>query len=219
MERLRKRTIGLAITLLIVGIGIQLAPKAQATPGHDETWMEANLPKSIGKFVMVPGDGGPEQTYKMPEFTYSELKPYGIVCRVFRSGDDIIDVVVISSNRKESFHDPKVCFTAQGWEFNDLEEKNISTKLGDVPATVATMTNKDGRKSQTVFFYKDADNYYAAPQWMALNMLKRKMMFKGSADGVFYRFIGLSPSVTQEKLQAFISDYLEESKKTSKGAF
>ncbi|MBX3118003.1 MAG: exosortase-associated EpsI family protein [Fimbriimonadaceae bacterium] len=217
MEKLRKSAVWLGVSFVIVGLAIQLAPKAAATPGHTESWMESSLPKQIGKFTMVYSDGGTEQTYKMPESTYNELVPYGIVCRVYRAGEDVIDVVVISSNKKESFHDPKVCFTAQGWTFGTLNEEPIKTSKGDIRATVASMSNQDGRTSQTIFFYKDADNYYAAPQGMTFNMLKRRLLFKPNSDGVFYRFIGVSPSVTKEKLQAFISDYLAESERTSDG--
>lgn len=218
MERLRRNTIALGITLACIGAAIQFAPKAQATPGHTETWMETKLPKQVGKYSMVIGDSGAEQTYKMPQATYTELNPYGIVCRVFRSGADMVDVVIISSNRKESFHDPKVCFTAQGWTFGELKEEMIDTELGKIPATVASMTDKNGRKAQTVFFYKDADNYYAAPQSMTWNMLKRRVFFKPNSDGVFYRFIGLNEGMNKEKLNKFISDFLVESKRTSEGA-
>lgn len=217
MERLRKNAIGLGIALLIAGLAIQLAPKASATPGHTESWMEASLPRQVGKYAMVIGGEGSEQTYKMPDYTYEELAPYGIVCRVFRQGEKLIDVVVISSNKKESFHDPKVCFTAQGWTFGDLKEEEFDTSKGKIHATIASMTNKGGERAETIFFYKDADNYYAAPQSLTWNMLKRKVLFKPTSDGVFYRFIGLNGTVTKDELKQFISDYLEESDKTSGG--
>ncbi len=102
MERLKARMY--VASALVLGAGILATGLQPERPQpKTEAWMEQRLPRRVGSFSFVPGPDNPEQTYRMEESTYELLKPYGIVCRVFRSGSEAYDVVVIASSSRQTF--------------------------------------------------------------------------------------------------------------------
>jgi hypothetical protein len=50
-------------------------------------------------------------------------------------------------------------------------------------------------------------------------MLMEQLKFGTNMDSVFYRFIPQDPSFTQEELTAFIKDYMNAAKDSSKGFY
>lgn len=219
MEGLRKRSLIFGAVLIAAGVAIQLAPRISLAAGKTEDQLEALAPKTLGDYKMIVGGEDPEQTYKMGEMTYNELKPFGIVSRVFQHESRAFDVVLIASNRKESFHDPRLCFTSQGWTLLDEQQVEIDTSRGKIPVTIADMKSADGKPQITAFFYKGQDGYYATAQRFAFDNLLRQL--KGSIDleGVFYRFIPMYEGAEREDLIKFIQEYLVEAEKTSGGYF
>lgn len=219
MERLRNRTFALAALLIVAGLAIQLTPRISLAAGKTEDQLERLAPSEVADYQMVRSADDPEQSYKMNQMTYDELKPFGIVSRIFQNGTRKFDVVLIASNRKESFHDPRLCFTSQGWTLLDEEQKEIDTSRGKIPITFAKMKSIDGDPQITAFFYRGNNGYYATAQRFAFDNLLRQL--KGSIDleGVFYRFIPLYPGATQDELIEFIKQYLDAAEKTSGGYF
>lgn len=212
MEGLKGRSIVFAVVLMIAGAAIQFTPRISLAAGKTEPELEALAPKAIDGYTLV-------HSYKMDEMTYTELKPFGIVSGIFQKEQRQFDVVLIASNRKESFHDPRLCFTSQGWTLLNEETVEIDTTRGRIPVTLAQMRSKDGNPQITAFFYKGQGGYFSSAQAFAFDSLKRQL--KGSIDleGVFYRFIPLWAGATEEDLKAFIAKYLDEADKTSGGYF
>ena len=50
-------------------------------------------------------------------------------------------------------------------------------------------------------------------------MLKKQFLTLKDQEGVFYRFIALSPGTSTDDLLKFVGEYLDESGKTSDGYF
>lgn len=219
MERLKKRTYVLAAVLIVAGLAIQLTPRISLAAGKSEDQLEKLAPTQVGEYKMVRGTEDPEQTYKMDKMTYDELKPFGIVSRVFEQGPRRFDVVLIASNRKESFHDPRLCFTSQGWTLLDEEQSDVQTSRGPIPITFARMKSIDGEPQITAFFYRGKNGYYATAQRFAFDNLLRQLTGSIDLEGVFYRFIPLYSGATRDELVEFIQQYLEEARKTSGGYF
>lgn len=190
---------------------------------RNETWMEQHLPKKFGKYFMRLGEVGPEATYKMDKYTYDTLKPYGIVARTFRKDEGGIykdfDAVVIMSNQKESFHDPRVCFTAQGWRLASETTETVNTKThGAIPVTLTEMQMQGtGRKSFAAFFYKGPDGFCSGTSALKMQMLKRQMFKLSDAEGAFYRIIPMYDAATKQDLLKFIDEFLAATNKTSNG--
>ncbi len=146
MEGLRKRAILLAGVFVVVGIGFQALSARAERITRTESWMIKVAPKELPGYTMVPSRDpkNPEVTYTSDPIVYQTLVPYGIVAREFREkgGPKHFDVNVIASSTKDSFHDPRVCFTAQGWNLDKQSEAIVKTSTrGDVPVTLAEMNH------------------------------------------------------------------------------
>lgn len=224
MEGLRKRAIVLAGVFVVVGIGFQALSARAERITRTESWMIKVAPKELPGYTMVPSRDpkNPDVTYTSDPVVYETLIPYGIVAREFREkgGPKHFDVNVIASSTKDSFHDPRVCFTAQGWNLDNQKEAIVKTATrGDVPVTLAEMNHADYGKHPSVFFYKGPEGFTATTAGIKIQMLKKQFMTLKDQEGVFYRFIALSPGTSTDDLLKFVGEYLDESGKTSDGFF
>lgn len=219
MEGLTKRTYIFAALCAVLGIGLFLAPN-QVMAKKTESWMEQQVPDQVNGWRFVPGNENPMQSYKMGESTYTTLRPFGIVARNYEKEGRMIDVVLIASNDYESFHDPRVCFTSQQYEIKKESVDKIQTRTrGTIRATVADMRTRD-RETSTIFFYKGpTGGFHALPRDLKLNIFYSMLTGNKNMDGVFYRFIPITPDISEEDLKAFVVDYLETVKETSNGYF
>lgn len=239
MERLKKRVWIVAGTLLAYGAVLVFAPdvargavrSALASAGvktsvvvvpkeeQNESWMEKNSPKTVGEFKFVPGSDNPEVSYKMDEGTYKELRPWGIVARRFYDGTKGFDAVLIASESKDSFHDPRVCFTAQKFEITSEGQTIVPTKTrGDIPVTVAQMNGPQG-KTFTAFFYRGPSGFAATTNDLKQSMFMYQCRTMESPQGVFYRFIPLNEESTPDDLFKFIAKFVDEANTVSNGFF
>jgi hypothetical protein len=180
--------------------------------------MEQHLPKQIGDYRFVTGNAGPEQTYKMEPSTYDALRPFGIVCRKFSNGDKTFDVVVIASSSRASFHDPRLCFSAQGWNITKESQYTFQDNGENVPCTVVDMESPAG-KSIAIFFYKGPDGYYGSTTKLKIGMFMNDLKGKLKGDGVFYRIIPEFPGATIDQVAEFAKLVKREVAKSSDGYF
>jgi hypothetical protein len=205
----------------LVGAGAFAVAQSTSSPKKrmDEKAMQEKAPKSIPGHQMIPGPEGLAYSYKMPDSTYHTLKPYGIVAQTFTDGNVMYDVVLISSDNHESFHDPKICFSGQGWTFNSTREESI--KLADgrmIPATIVEMQGPTG-ESSAVYFYKGPSGFRSKPQALQLDMFKEVLFGRKPTDSTFYRFMPSGPGVTLEQLKGFIKTYMVSAASESGGFF
>jgi len=213
----------MAVGALFVVCGLLFVYLAGKRPWRTEEWLIENTPKQFGSYEMVPGKDGDGITYKMTQATYDELGPYGIAARVMRNPmtGEQYDAVVIMSSRKDSFHDPRVCFTAQDWLLADEKVITVKTSAhGPIQVTLATMINsKNGGagKQLAAFFYRGPEGFAATTNGLKWQMFKHQFTKMSNAEGVFYRVIPLLPGTKQEDLERFIDEFLAATDKASGG--
>lgn len=218
MEGLIPRTYFFSGIVLVAGLIITLLPKPEPDK-KTEDWMEQHLPYKVGNYTFLPANPGAQQSYRMEQRTYDILKPFGIVCRRYAGGRFVYDAVVIASQSDDSFHDPRVCFSAQGWELGPMEEVPIETKThGTIKATMTTMSGKE-RNKIAAFVYKTDKGFHASTSEVKWAMLFESMKGGRKLNGVFYRFIPEYSGATKEQLAKFIGEYLDAAAATSNGYF
>jgi hypothetical protein len=179
-----------------------------------ETEVASMLPLKVKHFDAELAKGE-YCSYKMDKSNYDILKPWGIVARTFTDGPEKYDVVVIASRSKESFHDPQVCLTAQGWELSNQRIETMHTQTrGDVPITLFEMKNGNDKRT-AMYFLKTTQGYYADMSKLKLDMFKYKVKNFGKDDeGAFIRIMPMGPS-DEKKMVKFAAEWLDEAVKTS----
>lgn len=221
MERLKARVYAVSVLVLLAGL-LATGSKPNRPDPKSEGWMEGHLPRQIGSFSFVPGPDNPEQTYRMEQATYDLLKPYGIVCRVYRAGAEAYDVVVIASSSRETFHDPSVCFSGQGWDFDRLSTVRIPTRTrGEVPATLAVRNRKGSNEPErlALYFYKSEEGFVPSTLLIKWELFKAQLLRRRATDGIFYRFIPLHARPSEADTLRFAGEFLDSAAATSKGYF
>ena len=218
MERLTSRLWILGVVVLGMAVVVQKLPPA-AAQAIDEKWMEEKAPLQVSGYTFQPGYENPAQSYKMGKVTYDTLQPAGIVSRIYTRGNERYDVVLIASDNSRSFHDPRVCFTATGWNITKQTQSTIKTKTrGDVPVTFVKMNN-NGRESSALYFFRGPKGFEAQARNMRLSMFVSQVTKIKNEQGVFYRIIPDSPWITDEQLLAFAGEYLDAAEASSNGFF
>ncbi|HVL40335.1 MAG TPA: exosortase-associated EpsI family protein [Fimbriimonadaceae bacterium] len=216
MERLKVRAFATAGVLLLAGMMIQLTP-AVDLPSKSEEWLIEQAPAQVDRFTFVPGPSA-GVSYDVHPYTYEELKPFGVVGRIYNAGDEAYDVLLISSNRKESFHDQRVCFSAQGWTLTEETQDTLETHRGRIPITLVKMTHRDIGDQIAVYFYKGPGGFHARPNQLTWAMFKEQFFWGTDLDSVFYRFIPVRGG-DKDKLYDFIRHYLKAADESSGGYY
>jgi len=185
----------------------------------DESGMQRLAPQSVPGYRMIPGPEGLAYTYRMPQSTYDALKPFGIVARQFTNGNQTFDVVLVTSDSHESFHDPKICFSAQGWNFKSLSDDTVAVPgRGTIPMTVADMTG-DHQEALAAYFYRGPAGFVSNPKVLQLDMFKEVLFGRKSIDSTFYRFMPSSANVSLDQLKSFIAAYMVSAERQSGGFY
>lgn len=220
MAGLTTRTYIAGALILVFGVGIQLFGKARAA-GFDEKYMEKAAPTKVGKFNFEENKETPGKSYKMDDRSYELLKPFGIVPRRYTDGMKTYEVLLISSNTKESFHDQDVCFPGQGMTpVGDTVHKVEMEGRGTVPVVVSKYITKEQQNLISAYIYRGPGGYHESPQDLAMAMLMNALTgARQSNNSNFYRFMPLFPDATEEETLAFIKAYMAEAAKTSKGFY
>jgi hypothetical protein len=223
MERLThaaaQRAFVLATLLAIAGTVSMATANRGSKAKMTEEQMEQKAPISVPGYQLIPGPEGMAYSYRMPASTYETLKPFGIVARNYTDGAKTFDVVLITSDSHESFHDPTICFSGQGWTFNDKREEVLDLPDGRrIPMTVVDMQGPTGR-SMACYFYRGPSGYVARPQKLQLDMFREVLFGRKPADSTFYRFMPAAGDVTLEQLKAFIKTYMVSAARESGGFF
>ena len=185
----------------------------------DEHWMAQKAPVVVGNYTFDPSSENPDESYHMSKGTYDTLQPSGIVAREYTSGNKKFDVVLIASDSGESFHDPRVCFTASGWNItHETQEKVHTNAHGDIPMTFVKMQN--GKQTNSaLYFYRGPSGYESVARKMRFQMLVGQLIHIRNDQGVFYRFIPMTEGISDEDLLQFASKYLDEANQVSGGFF
>lgn len=224
MEGLMKRVIALAGFFALAATAF-LALPSKAESIVNEQWMKDHAPEMVesqaqGNFQYEKSIDDPQVTYKADAQTYDMLKPFGIVSRKYYSpGARKFDVVLIAGNDKENFHDPHVCFRAQGWTFVTDQVVQVPTKTrGNIPATFAQIESR-GQRTYALFFYRGPKAFYPSTPNLGTAMLMGPLMGDFKTDAVFYRFMPEYPDATKEDLIQFAGEFMDAAGKSSENYF
>lgn len=206
-----------------IGAAIHLIPRDDKTKIMSETELADLAPREIRGASYLRGTDGPDVTYRMDDLSYKVLEYPSAICRVFDDGGDKYDVVILASRTKDAFHDPNICFSAQLWTIEKREPATFETKSrGTMPITIISMFNQNVRRQLAGYIYQGPGGFYNDTNKLKLAFLKEELMLGNDLDGVFYRFIPtfrdqLTEDQQRKKLLAFVSEYMDEANKTSKG--
>ncbi len=219
MEGLMKRVLVLSGFFAVAGAVFLALPNA-AESHVDEQWMKEHAPEAVGSYQYEKSADDPLISYKADEATYEMLSPFGIVSRRYFNGEGKrFDMVLIAGNDKENFHDPHVCFRAQGWTFLEDRKIVVPTKSrGDIPATFAKIENK-GVESAALFFYRGPKGFYPSTPNLGFAMLAGPLMGDFKTDAVFYRFMPQYSGATEKELIEFASEFMDAAGKSSDNYF
>lgn len=222
---MKTRALVAVVVILLAGLSIALTKK-DIPDTMDESDMLEISARDLDGYRMVGSVENPDYSYRMDEVTYRTLEPYGIVARVFENEQtgERYDVVLIASRSKDSFHDPRVCFSAQGWALTNQWMDTVKTETrGDLPVTIALMDGLSGKGKMAAFLYKGPGRFYGSTKELKLGMFLEQMKGGADLDGAFYRFIPMhtNPNQTEmlEDLKRFIAQYMDESNRASGGKF
>ncbi|MEA2554368.1 MAG: hypothetical protein QOJ65_2544 [Fimbriimonadaceae bacterium] len=219
MEGLIVRTWALGVIVLACGAFTMLAPPKRSAP-LTELALCKIAPDSVGEYGFYEDPTNPGQSYKMGKVTYETLDPSGIVARIYSSGNKRFDVVLIASDSSKSFHDPRVCFTASGWNIAQEKHTMVPTETrGKVPMTIVKMKGANGEERSALYCYKGPSGFESVARNMRWDMLVGQLLHGRNDQGIFYRFIPMSDNVSEDELLKFSSNYLDQANRASKGFF
>jgi len=204
--------------LVATGVAANFVPRPSATK-RTEAWMESQLPVRVGDFEFVPSAQNPMQSYKMEKTTYETLKPFGIVSRVYSKSGEQYDVVVVTSDNGDSFHDPSICFQSQGSELENQSVGKVETKSrGTIPVTFLK-TSYNGQPRVAAYCYKGPGGMISGSFSILMDLFRGELSSGRTQEGTFYRFISLHSGATEANLNKFIGDYLDAAAESSKGYY
>lgn len=205
-----RRTYALSILMAMFGLVVLVFGHMNTRP-VDEKWLEKTYPMSVGNFRMVPGQDNPMQSYRMDENTYRELDPFGIVSRILSDGHHSYDVVVISSNERDSFHNPLACFTTQEWKIQETHEIKIPTKSRGMVAATLAHAEKGGMMHIAVYTYEGPSAMHPVVPELHNDLLLSELKTARPQFGTFFRFVSQDANVPDDEVIKFAADYLDAS--------
>ncbi|MCG9894103.1 MAG: hypothetical protein MH204_01340 [Fimbriimonadaceae bacterium] len=176
----------------------------------DEAWMEKVTPETVAGMTFRRSPDNPAQSYRMSQATYDQLKPFGIVSRVFEGKGRSYDAVVIAGDNADSFHDQRWCFESQGWEIKSDKVVEIRGEGGTYPMRQLDLMGPSGPALALFCFRGPSGQIFDTfnPMWQDFFM---KELTTGRVQGgEFFRFIDLGGSDDPEGLHAFAAAFLDE---------
>lgn len=193
----------------LLGVAVNLRGDAPSKV-HDEAWLEQNTPTKVGNYEMVPGPDGGLQTYHMNRKTVEALHAAATVCRVFDSGEHRFEVVVITSDRGESFHDPAGCFKAQDWVVSDQKPVTIQTKQGPIDINSLSITHVDSTdKLAAAYFFRHQSKFFWNQNQFVRSLFFGELLSATRQEGFMFRVIAQDPKTTTDQLAAFTASYID----------
>ncbi|HLK13935.1 MAG TPA: exosortase-associated EpsI family protein [Fimbriimonadaceae bacterium] len=217
---IRKRILILGVLMCIVGIVGAIAsqlqkPKFKVT----QSWMESKAPAEVGGFSSIasaPAD----------QATLDALQPYGIVDRDYIKEGKRFNVMLLASDRRESFHSPNVCLPAQGLNITNEHDETVQTRThGAIRVTIAELTlqSAPADKQYMAFLYRVQNRFLArsgnTTLVLTLAMFAGPIRGNFDQDTVFYRFITENSKASEEELRSFVANFLDTAHDTSGGFF
>lgn len=217
MEIAAKRVIVLSSLLLVFGLAASLTPTT-AAPARTEQWMEDNLPQRVGNFSYIRSAEDPDVSYRMSDMAYEELKPYGIVARVFEKDGKRFDTVVVAANNRISLHEPTTCFPGQNWKILSQRQISLETqKRNKVNVMILDMDGEAGKRL-ALYTFRGPNGTFAIRDHMFWDWFKAEL--KGvRPEGSLMRVMTSDPFTSEQELIEFATKWFDECEVVSKGVY
>lgn len=203
------------VAALCVGAGVYGLARAQITsytPPNEE-WFEKAIPIEMDGFQMRPSPQNPLQSYKMTQETYDQLKPLGIVSRIYDGGPRSYDAVLIAGDNSDSFHDQRACFAAQGWTVIEDDLITVPTeKFGEVKAIRLKLKGQNEEPALAIYTIRGPSGaFFNDFNSMWLDYMKMELTTGSIHQGQFIRTIDLTGKASAEELTAFTAQFIDAS--------
>lgn len=217
MEVVAKRIVVLSIALLAFGMAASFMPPNPA-PARTEEWMEENLPQRVGDFSFIRSQENPGVSYKMSEHAYKELKPYGIVARVFEKDGKRFDTVVVAANDRISLHEPTVCFPGQNWKIDSQRQFTLDTKQRSKVNVMLLKLNSEAGTRLALYTFRGPSGTFPIRNDMFWDWFKAEL--KGiRPEGSLMRVMTNDEFTPEEELVSFATKWFDECQVVSKGVY
>lgn len=206
------RALIVAVLAAAIGLVGLFRPALTGYKQPDEVWLEQMTPDKVMSCSFIPSPDNPRQSYKMNKATYEQLKPYGIVARIFEQDGHRFDTVVIAGDNADSFHDQRACFQSQGWQVKGDKEVEISLPDGrKVPMVQLDLESEDqGRTTALYAFRGPSGEIHSKFGAMWSDYFQAELMTGKIHGGEFFRFIDLSGSEDKKPLYSFAGEFLAQ---------
>lgn len=217
MEVVAKRVVVLSGLLLAFGLAASFMPPNPA-PARTEKWMEENLPQRVGDFAYIQSPENPGVSYRMADYAYKELKPYGIVARVFDKDGKRFDTVVVAANDRISLHEPTVCFPGQNWKILSQDQITLDTKKRDKVKVMILSMESDAGKRLALYTFRGPNGTFPIRNDMFWDWFKAEL--KGvRPEGALMRVMTTDDFTPKEELVKFATEWFDECEVVSKGIY
>lgn len=204
---MKTRLIVLGVFFAIIAVLVNTRGTAVSTV-HSEPWLETHTPQKVGAFQMIPGPDGGLQTYHMNPETVTALHAAATVCRIFQSGKQQYEVVVITSDRGESFHDPAGCFNAQKWKITEQAPRSIQTTAGPLEINGLYIEKEGSGRIPAAYFFRHAGKFYSSQGTFVRQLFISELLTAKRQEGYMFRIIAQDPALSMEQLQKFAGEYV-----------
>lgn len=192
----------LALFALVGLVAVALQPRSYSD--KTEEWMEVVVPEQVPGFTLL-SSSRTDASVRMSDVVYDVLQPFGITTRYFEGPDRrTYELVVLAGNTRKSFHDPRVCFTAQSWDIGEpgVYKINVPELGGEIEVSAMVMKNvATGSQASAMFFYKTPFGIRPNTMRVPFDLTFAKLLLKENVDAQFYRFMVIPPSEGDNVLQ------------------
>lgn len=198
----------LAAVLIPAGIAVNFRGSTKSVAMSQEA-LEEFMPDYVqGSGALLGQDGKPLLNNWNPE-TRDALMASSMSGRKYSHNGNLFEVLVINSDRGESFHNPAACFATQDW--NVTEQKTLTRDfpgIGTVPFTYLDMNMVRGRR-KVLFTYELGDRFIPDQGRLIRTMFLEELKTARRQEVNMYRFIGETETVTEEELLDFAGAFLQ----------
>ena len=189
----RPSIVGLAIVAVV--IAVQLAVPRIAV-GTSKKLPVTSFPRTLAGWTDT------EDRQTDPELK-KRLAGSTIVDRIYKRKNQSVDLLLLTSDTLEDFHDPTICFPSQGWAIQGQQ----NTEISGFPATLM-MAKSDRRLVKTIYwFVGDYQSTRAkTPLQKRLYKLRHLVVRREEGTCLFVRIISNS-APGDKSLEDFVTDF------------
>ena len=157
---------------------------------------EADVPLSVAGYRAPPdGKWNHAQEANAEQF----IQQSQVITRIYRSGSDEINFLLVSGSGRTALHDPRLCLTGSGWRLSDAHTEAL-------PGTPIVMQQNEAATvsafpdTSLTYFYIVKGRAISSPTEIRMALLGSSLLGRDNTPIYFFRFIQpISPDPAQAK--------------------